>query len=108
MRDAARRFRQRPPEVEAIQFTGTPESCSAVTDFLGGPMADTHSWNHDTTTGGSVATDLVGEMMIPMMKRRWVGFTPGCWIASLSHGAFRVYRDEDFQRIYEEVEVDGE
>lgn len=104
-RDAAqRRFVKRVQTHEAVQFTGTPESCSEVTDFLGGPMSQGHSWNLATTTGGYLKERKGSGEWVP---RSDGSFSPGCWLVRESGGRVVVYRDEDFRRIFEEVEVDG-
>src|SRR5579872_3978075 len=50
----ARQYVKRPFIYEAIQFNGTPESCTEVTDFLGGPHSENHRWNLNTLTGGQL------------------------------------------------------
>ncbi len=92
------RFRKRPVEVEAVQFTGTPESCSAVTDFLGGPHADNHSWNPTTTTGGYLTRKTGAGQTLADQH-----FKPGCWIVKRWDGTFQVMRDKDFRRLFEEA-----
>lgn len=68
-------------------------------------MSNGHEWNYKTLSGGRVATGWIGEP--PMMQRVWSAFSPGCWITRNGDGSFSVLRDEDFRRIYEEVESDG-
>ena len=94
-RSAASVYRQRSPEVEAIQFLGTGESCSAVTDFLGGGYATNHRWNKTTTTGGRIKA-------IPS-DGFFHEFAPGDWIVRHSDGKLQVLADEDFGRLYEEA-----
>lgn len=65
----------------AIRFTGTGDSCTAVTAFLGGPAAAGHRWKSRTYDGGWVDTP-DGE----------VEFTPGDWIARSPAGEFHVLR----------------
>lgn len=64
------RYRKKPVEVEAVQFTGTGQSCDDVTAFLGGYSAgDTHQWKTCTNDGGYILT-----------REGPMEFVPGDWI----------------------------
>lgn len=63
----------------AVRFTGTGESCTEVTDFLGGPTAAGHRWKSCTYDGGWVTTPN-GEQE----------FSPGDWIIRDGAGQLRV------------------
>lgn len=86
------RYRKRPVEVEAIQFTGTGDSCTAVTAFFGSPYAGTHRWKSTTNDGGWIIT-LEGEME----------FKPGDWIIRGIKGEFYPCRSDIFEATYEPV-----
>jgi len=85
------RYRKKPIEIDAIQFTGTGDSCAEVTEFPGGPRADhTHLWNSTTNTGGIIKT-LEGDM----------AFRPGDWIIKGVAGEFYPCKPEIFEATYE-------
>lgn len=48
------KFRRKQIDVEAIQFLGTRQSCTAVTAFLGGAKAGNHAWRKQSIRGGYV------------------------------------------------------
>jgi hypothetical protein len=56
------RYRKRPVVVEAIQFAGTGDSCTAVTAFFGSPYAGTHRWKHTTNDGGWIKPDVFADV----------------------------------------------
>lgn len=85
-------YRKRPVEVQAVQFDGTGESCTAVTAFLGGPHAGNHRWKHATYDGGWVVT-LEGDME----------FGPGDWIIRGVAGEFYPCKPDIFAETYELV-----
>lgn len=91
------RYRKRPVEVEAIQFTGTGESCTAVTAFFGSPYAGTHRWKSTTYDGGWIIT-LEGEME----------FNPGDWIIKGTKGEFYPCKPDIFAEIYDPEPTDPE
>ena len=87
------RYRKKPVEIEAVQFTGTGESCHEVTLFLGGyQAADTHRWNSTTYSGGVIVT-LEGDM----------AFKPGDWIIKGVKGEFYPCKPDVFEATYERV-----
>ncbi len=90
----AAQYRKKPIVIEAIQFTGTGESCTAVTAFLGGSNSGNQRWNSTTNTGGVILT-LEGEM----------AFVPGDWIIRGIKGEFYPCRDDIFRATYEAVET---
>lgn len=75
--------------VEAIEFTGTGENCSAVTEFLGGVHDGRHGWNKATNTGGMVNT-----------LRGVEEFTLGDWIVRETN-TFAVYAPRIFDELFE-------
>lgn len=87
------RYRKLPVEVEAVHFTGTGESCTAVTTFLGGSNGDNHQWKSCTNDGGWIVTP-EGRME----------FNPGDWIIKGVAGEFYPCRDDIFRATYESVE----
>lgn len=91
-----RRFRKKPVVVEAMQFTGTGESCTGVTRFLGGPLSTGHRWKATTNEGGYIAT-LEGEME----------FVPGDWIIRGVKGEFYPCKPDIFDATYEAVDSDA-
>jgi hypothetical protein len=86
-------FRKRPVVIQAIQFTGSGESCTAVTEFLGGPLASGHRWKSTTYDGGWIAT-LEGEME----------FKPTDWIIRGIQGEVYPCKADIFEATYEPVE----
>jgi hypothetical protein len=86
------RYRKKPVEIEAVQFTGSGDSCTEVTAFLGGSNSGNQRWNSCTNTGGVILT-LEGEM----------AFTPGDWILKGVAGEFYPCRDDIFRQTYEAV-----
>lgn len=86
------KFRKLPVEIEAVQFTGTGDSCTEVTAFLGGSHSGKQRWNSTTNTGGVILT-LEGEMT----------FVPGDWIIRGVEGEFYPCRDDIFRQTYEAV-----
>jgi len=86
------RYRKKPVEIEAVQFTGTGESCTEITEFLGGSHSGNQRWNSTTNTGGVILT-LEGEM----------AFVPGDWIIKGVAGEFYPCRDDIFRATYEPV-----
>lgn len=88
------RYRKKPVEIEAVQFTGTGESCTEITEFLGGSHSGNQRWNSTTNTGGVILT-LEGEM----------AFAPGDWIIKGVAGEFYPCRDDIFAATYEAVEA---
>lgn len=86
----AQRFRKRPIVIEAIHFTGTGESCTAVTAFFGTPYAGTHRWKSTTNHGGWIITP-EGEME----------FKPGDWIIRGVKGEYYPCRADIFEATYE-------
>lgn len=89
-----RTYRKKPIEIQAIHFDGTGESCTAVTEFLGGSYAGNARWNHTTNTGGVILT-LEGEMT----------FSPGDWIVRGIKGEFYPVRADVFEATYEPVDA---
>ncbi len=90
------RFRKLPVEIEAVQFTGAGESCTAVTEFFGGSnRGDNHQWKPCTNDGGWIVT-LEGRME----------FKPGDWIIRGVAGEFYPCKAEIFAATYEPA--DGE
>lgn len=84
------RYRKLPVEIDAIQFTGTGESCTAVTEFLGGNRSGNHHWKSCTNDGGWIVT-LEGSME----------FSPGDWIIKGVAGEFYPCKDSIFRATYE-------
>ena len=87
---APAQYRKRPVVIEAIQFSGTGESCTAVGAFLGGPYAGNQRWNSTTNTGGVILT-LEGEM----------AFVPGDWIIRGVKGEYYPCKPDIFEATYE-------
>lgn len=86
-------YRKIPVEIEAVQFTGTGESCTVVTAFFGGSnRADNHNWKPCTNDGGWIVT-LEGRME----------FGPGDWIIRGVEGEFYPCKDSIFRKTYEAV-----
>lgn len=84
------KYRKKPIEIEAVQFTDAA-SCDAVTEFLGGPMAiNTHYWKSNTLEGGFIKT-LEGEME----------YLPGDWIIKGIKGEFYPCKPDIFDATYE-------
>jgi hypothetical protein len=88
------RYRKKPVEIEAVQFTGTGESCTEITEFLGGSHSGKQRWNSTTNTGGVILT-LEGEMT----------FVPGDWIIRGVQGEFYPCKPDIFATTYEPVEA---
>lgn len=88
----AKTFRKKTVEIQAIQFLGVGESCTAVTEFLGGPAAGGHRWKTRTYEGGWIIT-LEGEME----------FVPGDWIIKGVAGEFYPCKPWIFEASYDEV-----
>lgn len=86
------KYRKRSVTIDAIQFTGTGESCTAVTDFLGGCHSGNHRWMSHTNDGGWIVT-LEGDMR----------FAPGDWIIRGVAGEYYPCRDDIFQATYREA-----
>jgi hypothetical protein len=87
------KFKTKPIEIDAIQFTGD-ESCEAVTEFFGGYNATNHQWKACTHDGGFIHM-LQGDSE----------FRPGDWILSLGDGEhFYVCKPDIFAETYEAVE----
>jgi hypothetical protein len=84
------KYRKKPVVIEAVQFTGSGDSCTEVTMFLGGSHSGNQRWNSTTNTGGVIVT-LEGEM----------AFVPGDWIIRGVKGEFYPCRDDIFQATYE-------
>lgn len=85
------RFRKLPIEIDAIQFTGTGESCTAVTEFFGGSSrGDNHKWKTCTNDGGWIVT-LEGRME----------FNPSDWIIRGVMGEYYPCRADIFAATYE-------
>jgi len=57
----SQRYRKKPVVIEAVQFTGSGDSCTEVTAFLGGSSAPGHTWKSRTNDGGYITT-LEGDM----------------------------------------------
>jgi hypothetical protein len=89
------KFRKKPVVIEAVQFSGSGDSCTEVTGFLGGPSSGNQRWNSTTNTGGVILT-LEGEM----------SFGPGDWIIRGVQGEFYPCRSDIFEQTYEAVESD--
>lgn len=94
MNSTVRTYRKRPVEIQAVQFTGTGESCTEVTEFLGGSYSGNQRWNSTTNTGGVILT-LEGEM----------AFRPGDWIVRGVKGEFYPVRADIFEATYEPVDA---
>jgi hypothetical protein len=87
MTDAARAFRRRPDEVQAIQWVGEA-NCEAVFAFLG--------WHHsDTETDHSV-------IYLEGLDTQWTA-EPGDWIVRDADGEFYPVKASIFAATYEEV-----
>lgn len=86
-------YRKKPVEIQAIQFTGTGESCTDLTRFLGGPNDGNHHWKPTTNDGGWIVT-LEGDM----------AFGPGDWIIRGIANEFYPCKDSIFRATYEAVE----
>lgn len=86
------RVRKKPVEVDAVQFLGTGDSCTEVTEFLGGPSSGNCMWNSTTYTGGVIKT-LEGDM----------AFRPGDWIVRDVAGEFYPVAPHIFDATYEPV-----
>lgn len=84
------RYRKKPVEIQAVQFTGTGESCAEVTEFLGGSHSGNQRWNSTTNTGGVILT-LEGEM----------AFMPGDWIIKGIANEYYPCRNDIFLATYE-------
>jgi hypothetical protein len=87
-------YRKKPVEIQAVQFTGTGDSCTAVTEFLGGSHAPGHRWKATTYDGGWIVT-LEGEME----------FRPGDWIIRGVAGEFYPCKPDIFEATYEAVDT---
>ena len=85
-------YRKRPVEIQAVQFTGTGDSCAEVCAFLGGSRSGNQRWAACTCDGGWITT-LEGEMQ----------FRPGDWIIRGVAGEFYPCRDDIFRATYELV-----
>lgn len=84
------KYRKKPVVIDAIQFDGSGESCTAVTEFLGGSYAGGHRWKSTTNDGGWITT-LEGDME----------FRPGDWIIRGVAGEFYPCRSDIFEATYE-------
>lgn len=89
------KYRKKPVVIDAVQFTGSGESCTEVTVFLGGSHAPGHRWKSTTNDGGWIVT-LEGEME----------FQPGDWIIRGVMGEFYPCKPEIFAATYEPAEAD--
>ena len=83
-------YRKKPVVIEAVQFTGTGESCTEVADFTG----RTAVWKPTTYDGGHIQT-LEGAME----------FGPGDWIIKGVAGEFYPCKPDIFAATYEAVAV---
>lgn len=91
----AGRYRTRPVEVTAIRFTGTGESCTAVTEFFGGnSRGDNHQWKSCTNDGGWIIS--------PGSRTE---FRPGDWIIQ-DDGFHEVFTDSTFRAEFETIGCD--
>lgn len=86
------RYRKRPVEIQAVQFTGTGDSCTAVTEFFGGSNSANHRWRSCTNDGGWITT-LEGDME----------FRPGDWIIKGVADEFYPCKPDVFAITYEAV-----
>lgn len=87
-------WRKRPVVIDAVQFTGTGDSCAEVLAFLGGSSSGNQRWNSTTNTGGVILT-LEGEM----------AFGPGDWIIRGVMGEFYPCKPDIFAATYEPVDA---
>ena len=87
-------FRKRPVEIEAVQFTGSGDSCTALTEFFGGPAAGVARWKSCTYDGGYIVT-LEGDME----------FRPGDWIIRGVQGEFYPCKADIFEATYEPAQT---
>ena len=85
-------YRKKPVVIEAVQFTGTGDSCAEILTFLGGSNSGNQRWNSTTNTGGVILT-LEGEMT----------FGPGDWIIRGVRGEFYPCKPDIFEATYEPV-----
>lgn len=85
-------FRKKPVVIEAVQFTGTGESCTEVAEFTG----RTAAWKPTTYDGGHIPT-LEGEME----------FGPGDWIIKGVAGEFYPCKPDIFAATYEPAGEDA-
>jgi len=80
------RFRKRPVEIEAVQWTG--HNCTEVYDIL--------------NVGGSAWRGQFGSLVIPTLEGE-VRADPGDWIIRGSKGEFYPCKPAIFEETYEEV-----
>jgi hypothetical protein len=86
------KFRKKPVEIDAVQFTGTGESCTEITMFLGGYTTNNHEWKTYTNDGGYILT-LEGRME----------FSKDDWIIKGIKGEFYPCKPDIFAATYEIV-----
>lgn len=86
------KYRKKPVVIEAVQFDGSGDSCTEVTEFLGGPMAEGHRWKSNTHMGGYIET-LEGEHE----------FKARDWIIKGVAGEFYPCKPEIFEATYDPV-----
>jgi hypothetical protein len=86
------KFRKKPVIIEAVQFTGTGDSCSEVETFLGGPYSSNHKWKDTTYEGGFIKT-LEGDHE----------FKKNDWIIKGVKGEFYPCKPDIFDQTYEIV-----
>lgn len=87
------KYRKKPVVIEAVQFTGTPESSEEVAEFLGGFHATNHQFDADTTKGLTIKT-LEGEHHASV----------GDWIIRGVKGEFYPCKPDIFAATYEPVD----
>lgn len=78
--------------VDAVQFLGTRQSCTAVTAFLGGAKANNHGWRKQSIRGGFVDTE-VGA----------APFHAQDWIVRAANGTLEVMRPAAFAERFEKA-----
>jgi len=86
------KFRKKPVVIEAVQFLGTGDSCSEISEFLGGNYAHNHRWKDITYEGGFIKT-LEGDME----------FISGDWIIKGIKGEYYPCKPDIFEATYESV-----
>lgn len=84
------KYRKKPVVIEAVQFTGTGESCSEVSNFFGGTRTRIATWKGCTYDGGFINT-LEGRME----------FGKGDWIIKGVNGEFYPCKPDIFAKTYE-------
>lgn len=92
-RGVVRRYRKLPVVIEAVQFTGTGDSCYEVAAFVGGMSGRSCRWKSNAHEGGYIVT-LEGEME----------FQPGDYVIRDVAGEFYPCQPDIFEATYEMVE----